>query len=102
MKELLSKEGFKLNSTDSEFKKNKFNIFSKNDSNIVYENYDFSNIDLNNSTKAIKLRHIGCDYYDYIIIDGPMKGSVWCERFTSDGPLHKINDSFFEYVYLLD
>jgi hypothetical protein len=47
---------------------------------------------------TLKVRTTGCCYYDFIVLNGEYVGTIWHEELAGDGPIYKINDSFFDYL----
>ncbi len=47
---------------------------------------------------SLSLRHIGCGYTKFIVLNGKFKGTVWDEKFCGDGGIYKSYDTFFDYV----
>lgn len=47
--------------------------------------------------KVYEFRSIGCGGYDYIILEGPLRGTIWQGNFGYD-MFYSRNKSFYDYI----
>ncbi len=47
---------------------------------------------------TLHIREIGCGYFDFMVLNGKFRGSVWSNHLAGDGPILKEYNSFFEYI----